>query len=674
MLPSVLIMKLFLDALGILFAGVLFSLLLLRGKAHTARMLVSYVPAFISSLILVAIAALTIRGGEAISFTLPSTFAFIPYAFRIDLLGAVFLLIIGVVGAAASLYGASYSRHYDGKYNTAYLGLLFNAFIASMVLVVTANDALFFLVAWEVMSLSSYLLIVFEHQKQENIRAGFFYFVMMHIGAAAIVGALFTLAHFFGSTSFDVWRDGQATVPLMVANFAFVLALIGFGTKAGMMPLHTWLPEAHPAAPAHVSALMSGVMIKTALLLLIRFIFEFLPTPALWWGPVIMLIGAVSAVLGILHASGQTDLKRLLAFSSIENIGLMTMTLGAGVLFLSFHVPALVAVAFVALFFHIVNHAMFKGLLFLTAGTVVAGAGTANMEKLGGLVRFLPRTTVFFFIAALAVSAFPPTNGFASEWMIFQVMLDGLAAPYFLVKALFLTALTALAFASGITILAFAKAFGMTFLARPRMEDTSHIHEATGMMQFAYAILTAMIVVLGLGSKKAVGYFEQIALSVGNTQLPVGGTAGLNIPVINLLPIAIIITGILILVFLIVRIVTKDNKEVEAITWDCGYPLYPNNEISATAFSRTLLMFLKRIIPTRKHVEFTLANQQSPYFLTSKTVVLEIVDQFERFLYQPTGKAVEWCGKQVKRVQNGNLNAYILYILIALILLVAIYI
>ncbi len=670
MLPSILITKLFIDALGILFAGVLLSLLLLKTRAYTARMLVSYVPAFVASLLLAVIACLTIKGGESITFTLPSTFQFIPYAFRIDLLGSVFLLIIGVVGAAASLYGASYSRHYDEHYNTAYLGLLFNTFIASMVLVVTANDALFFLIAWELMSLTSYLLIVFEYRKSENIRAGFFYFVMMHIGAAAVMGALFTLTHFFGTTSFETWRVGQAVVPPLVANIAFILALIGFGIKAGMMPLHTWLPEAHPAAPAHISALMSGVMIKTALLLLVRFIFEFLPTPQLWWGPVIMFIGATSAVLGILIGSGQTDLKRLLAYSSIENIGLMTLTLGAGVVFLSFHVAALAAVALIALFFHIVNHAMFKGLLFFTAGTVVAETGTANMEKLGGVIRYLPRTAVAFFIAALAVSAFPPLNGFASEWLIFQTMLDGLAAPYFLVKALFLFALTALAFASGITILAFAKAFGMTFLARPRMEKPQHIQEATGMMQLAYGFLTAMIVVLGLASKTAIGYFEHIALTVGGTSI---SPETIKAPVIDLIPTAVILASFIFIVFVIVKFATRTNKELVGITWDCGYPLQPNNEISATAFSRTLLMFLKILIPTRKHIDATLATSESPYFFTSKNIILEIIDVFGKYLYRPIELAIEWTGMKIKRIQNGNLNAYILYILIALILLVAIY-
>ncbi len=674
MLSSVLITKLFIDALGVLFAGVIFSLLLLRGKAHTARMLAAYVPAFIASLLVAVIACLTIKGGESISFTLPSTFGFIPYSFRIDLLGSVFLLIIGVVGAAASLYGSSYSRHYDGHYNTGYLGLLFNAFLASMVLVITANDALFFLVAWEMMSLVSYLLIIFEHRKAENVRAGFFYFVMMHIGAAAIVGALFMLGHFFGSTSFDLWRGGQGTVPAITASIVFVLALIGFGTKAGMMPLHTWLPEAHPAAPAHISALMSGVMIKTALLLLVRFIFEFLPSPSWWWGPAIMLIGAVSAVLGILQGSAQTDLKRLLAFSSIENIGLMTLSLGAAVVFLGYHVEALVAIALIALLFHIVNHAMFKGLLFLSAGTVVAGAGTANMEKLGGVIRFLPRTAVAFFLAALAVSAFPPLNGFASEWLIFQTMLVGLSAPYFLIKAVFLIALTALAFASGITILAFAKAFGMTFLARTRMTDMTHMKEASGMMQLSYLFLGTMIVVLGLMSKKAIEYFEHVALSVGNENTPASALRGLNVPIIDLIPTAIIFVAVLVLVFLIVRIFTRENTETIGDTWDCGYPLYPNNEISATAFSRTILMFLKRIIPTRKHVDYALVHPDSPYFFRSKTVVLEVVDVFGRYLYQPIGKAIEWFGAKIKHIQNGNLNAYILYVLIVLILLVAIYI
>lgn len=673
MLSSILITKLFIDVLALFAAGLVFSLLLINTRAYLARALAAYVPAFIASALLVAIAVITMKGGEAVSFTLPSTFSFIPFSFRIDLLGSVFLFIIGVIGAVASLYGASYSRHYDNTYNTAYLGLVYNAFVASLALVVTANDALFFLIAWELMSLSSYLLIIFEHKKKENIEAGFFYFIMMHIGAAAIIGALFTLAHSAGTTSFDYWRMGQSAVPQMTANIAFVLALIGFGIKAGMIPLHTWLPRAHPAAPAHISALMSGVMIKTALLLLVRFVFEFLPTPDWWWGPLLIAIGGISAVMGILEGSAQTDIKRLLAFSSIENIGLMTMTLGASVLFLGFHVATLAAIALIAFFFHVINHAMFKGLLFLTAGTVVSSAGTANMEKMGGLIRFLPRTAVAFFIAALAVSAFPPLNGFASEWMIFQTMIFGFAAPYFYVKAIFLFALVALAFASGITILAFAKAFGSAFLARPRLDNTSHVHEATGLMQFAYAILIAMIVGLGLFSQKVTAFLEQIALTVGSAKLPVDATHGLNAPVIDLIPTAITITVILVMVVAVIKFITRKNTEEIGDTWDCGYPLYPNNEISATAFSRTILMILKKILPTQKRVSFSLVTPESPYFFKSKTVTLEISDNFTRYIYTPIIRAVEWVGRKAKRIQNGNLNLYILYILVALILLVAFY-
>ncbi len=674
MLSSVLITKLFIDALGLLGAGMLFSLMLIKSRVFLARAFVAYTASFLASLLCILIAILTIKGGEAISFTLPSTFQFIPFSFRIDLLGSVFLFILGVVGAAASLYGASYSRHYDTTYNTAYLGIIFNAFIASIALVITANDAFFFMIAWELMSLTSYLLIIFEYKKAENIQAGFFYFIMMHIGATAIIGALFTLAHSSGTTNFDYWRLGQQGVPMLAANVAFVLALIGFGIKAGMIPLHTWLPRAHPAAPAHVSALMSGVMIKTALLLLVRFVFEFLPTPDSWWGPLLIVIGAVTAVLGILEASGQTDLKRLLAFSSIENIGLMTMTLGAAVVFLGFHVSTLAAIALIAFFFHIVNHAMFKGLLFLTAGTVVASTGTANMEKLGGVIRYLPRTAIAFFIAALAVSAFPPFNGFASEWLIFQTMIVGLSAPYFYIKAVFIGAIIALAIASGITILAFAKAFGSTFLARPRFEKTTDIHEATLFMQLGYGVLTLMIVLLGLCSKIIISFFERIALTVGSEKIAVNPDHGLNMPVIDMIPTAVVMVTVLIFVIAIIKLKTRGNTEEIGDTWDCGYPLYPNNEISATAFSRTILMFLKKILPTTKTTTTILITPESPYFMSSKTVTLEIADTASKYIYSPIIASCEWLGRKAKRIQNGNLNAYILYILMALILLVTLYI
>ncbi len=675
MLNSIFAIKLLIDALALFAAGTFFSLLLLRTKAYLARSLSAYVPSFAGSLLLIASAAVIVIEGVSVSFTLPSTFSFIPYAVRADLLGALFLFIIGTVGAVSSIYGLSYSRHYDHEYNTAYLGALFNVFLASMALVVVADGALFFLVSWELMSLVSYLLIVFEHKKDENIRSGLFYFIMMQIGAAAIAGALFLLSRHFQTTSFDAWRLAKEGVPPLLANVVFILALVGFGTKAGMMPLHTWLPRAHPAAPAHVSSLMSGVMIKTALLLLVRFTFEFLPTPDWWWGPLLVLVGAASAVLGILEGSAQTDLKRLLAFSSIENIGLMTIALGASVTFLSFGLSTLAVLPLVALFFHAVNHSLFKALLFLSAGTVVSRYGTANMEMLGGAIKRLPKAAIAFFIGSLAVAAFPPLSGFASEWMIFQTVITGLAMPAFYQKAIFLTALTALALASGITILAFAKAFGSTFLARPRGEEhPADLHDASRWETFAFAILAIAILSFGVFSKLAISIIERVAKSVGAVSAEPDLSSGLHLPSLDLVPLAMTIFVTLVFVSLVVRLRTRGNKETVGIAWDCGYPLASNNEISATAFSRTILMILKQLLPTKKISTVTLGETGSPYFPKERIVRLAVVDRYSKWIYEPIEGASEWLGARVKRIQNGNLSAYVLYVLIALIVLVAIYI
>jgi hydrogenase-4 component B len=542
-----------------------------------------------------------------------------------------------------------------------------------MVLVSTANHALFFLIAWELMSLSSYLLIIFEHKKEENAHAGLFYFIMMHIGSAFIITALLLLARYAGSGDFDVIRGQHMLLPSAIANIVFLLALFGFGIKAGIIPLHTWLPEAHPAAPAHISALMSGVMIKTALLLLLRFLFEFLPSPEWWWGGVLVLLGVISAVLGVLNASAQTNIKRLLAFSSIENIGIMFIAFGTAVIFLSYHANVLVLVAISALLFHIMNHAIFKSLLFFSSGEIVSVAGSANMENMGGLGRLLPKTMIAFFVAALAISAFPPLNGFASEWLIIQTLIIGLAIPSLTFKLLFILSLAGLALASGITILAFAKAFGSIFLARPRFDQTHiHAHRQNFSIQFSYIFLAFLTISIGLSSGYVTKILTSISASIGSEEV-VDVAQLITIPSANLFAVGVVMLTLLIVVIVCINIVSRKTTSTFGATWDCGYPLSPNNEISATAISRTLLMIFKPIIPTKKLSVIEYSDKNSKYFITSKHTELDIVNYFDRYAYQPISTAVLTVGSYVKKIQNGNLNAYIFYVLLTLIVLVTIY-
>ena len=381
--------------------------------------------ALAGSLTGLAIAGTTLVTGIGSSSILPVT-PLLSFAIRIDILAAVFLGIISLVGACASAFGIAYQKHFIGHYRLGTFGFFYATFLGSLSFVVLANNGVFFLFLWEIMSLASYFLVAYEHRSVENTRAGFLYLVMTHIGTAFIICA-FVLAYMVaGSFDFSAWRGVLPAAPFAIQTLIFACALIGFGTKAGIVPLHIWLPEAHPAAASHVSALMSGVMIKTAIFMLIRFFFDFLPVAPFQWGLLLMVLGGISAVLGILYALAASDIKRFLAYSSIENVGIIFLGLGASVVFLSLKIQNFALVALAAALFHTVNHAIFKSLLFLGAGSVVSATGTRNMDELGGLIKLMPYTAVFFLIGSLAVSALPPLNGFASEWLTFQVLFAGL--------------------------------------------------------------------------------------------------------------------------------------------------------------------------------------------------------------------------------------------------------
>ncbi|MDO8690369.1 MAG: proton-conducting transporter membrane subunit, partial [Dehalococcoidia bacterium] len=381
----------------------------------------SHLAALIAGLlgIIISVRFLLYGGPQQIAAISVAPFASI--SFRIDPLSAYFLLVISLVGSAASLYAPGYLRSEKGS--LAGLSATYNAFLAAMVLVVLADSVFAFLFAWEAMSLVSFFLVINNHEQREVRRAGYIYLVMTHASAAFLLMGFMVLFANAGSMDFNAIRVSSASLPAVSRDLVFLMALVAFGTKAGMIPFHVWLPRAHPAAPSHVSALMSGVMIKTAIYGLLRIVWDLAgPGPA-WWGGLILVLGMVSAVLGVLYALMEHDLKRLLAYHSVENIGIILMGLGAAVLLASFGQTAAAAIALLACLFHVLNHAVFKALLFLGAGAIQHSAHTRDLEKLGGLIRRMPWTAATFLIGAAAISALPPLNGFVSEWITFQSLL-----------------------------------------------------------------------------------------------------------------------------------------------------------------------------------------------------------------------------------------------------------
>ena len=446
------------------------AILLRRSLAATP---IVYGGALVLSLVLLAGALVHMLGqASPAAIVLPVGLPWVGANFRLDALSAFFLVVINLGAAAASLYGLGYGHH---EHEPQRVLPFFPAFLAGMNLVLLADDAFTFLASWEFMSLASWALVMAHHQERDNIRAGFVYIVMAALGTMALLLAFGLLAGPTGGYAFAAMRANGVTPGL--AALVLVLVLIGAGSKAGLAPLHVWLPLAHPAAPSHVSALMSGVMTKVAVYGFVRIVFDLLGTPAWWWGALVMALGAGTAVLGVLHALMQNDLKRVLAYSTIENIGLIFAGLGLALAFKANGFAAAAALATTAALFHVLNHAIFKSLLFFGAGAVLTSTGERGMERLGGLLNRMPATGFFVLVGAAAISALPPLNGFASDWLLLQSILLSPELPHWGLKILAPAVGATLALAAALAAACFVRVFGVAFLGRPRSPSAESAHE-----------------------------------------------------------------------------------------------------------------------------------------------------------------------------------------------------
>src|SRR6266702_1886939 len=453
---------------------------------------------------------------------LPSLIPYVQFTVRLDPLAAFFGLIISLLGLALSVYSLGYARGFFGRKNVGVLGAFFNALLLATTLVFLADNAFFFLIAWEIMALSAYCLVSFEHEKDETRNAGVLYFVMSHIGTGCIMLGFLLLFQASGGYGFDGFHALGEKMPPGPRNAAFLLFLFGFGIKAGIVPLHTWLPAAHPVAPSNVSALMSGVLIKTGIYGMTRVFFDFLGPPPNWWGVTVLALGTFSAVLGVLYALMQHDLKRLLAYHSIENIGIILMGFGAALMFLHTNHSLLAALALIAGLYHTINHALFKALLFLGAGAVLHATRTREMERLGGLAKRMPQTAFFFLVGAVAISALPPLNGFVSEWLTYQSLLQGFGTTESLIRLMFPLSGAMLALTGALAAACFVKAFGITFLAQPRSEHAANAHEVAPPMLLGMGLLTAACVFLGLFPTVFLRLFEPLTEQLMRQSLPEG--------------------------------------------------------------------------------------------------------------------------------------------------------
>jgi hydrogenase-4 component B len=608
---------------------------------------------------------------------LPTLIPYVQFTVRLDPLSAFFGLLVSLLGFALSLYSLGYARGFYGRKNVGVLGAFFNLMLLATTLVVMADNAFFFLMVWEVMALSAYCLVSFEHEKPETRSAGVLYFVMSHIGTGCIMLGFLLLFQASGGYDFAGFHALGDKMSPGSRDAAFLLFLIGFGVKAGIVPLHTWLPAAHPVAPSNVSAFLSGVIIKTGIYGMTRVFFDFLGTPPMWWGVTVLVIGTISAVLGVLYALMQHDLKRLLAYHSIENIGIILMGFGASLMFLHTNHPLLATLALIAGLYHTINHAVFKGLLFLGAGAVLHATHTRDMEQMGGLAKRMPQTAFFFLVGAVAISALPPLNGFVSEWLTYQSLLQGFGTTDSLLRLMFPIGGALLALTGALAAACFVKAFGITFLAQPRSKAAAQAHEAPLTMLLGQAVLVAACVFLGLFPTVVLRVLDPLTQQLTGLQISqqltlanglVLSGVNQNGGTVSTLGIAVLGLCLLSIPLVLWLVFARKAKTRIAPTWDCGLQgLTPRMEYTATGFSKPIRMIFKALFRPRREVQRD--YDFSPYFTTTLRFEAHVEEIFETRIYRPVNRWVLWASRRMRALQAGSLQAYLIYIFITLLLL-----
>lgn len=586
-----------------------------------------------------------------------SGFAPVPFTLQIDRLSAFFLLLMCVVSAPIFLFSSSYiERHYEGA-RRLWLWILLPWFLLSMVVVVTASTAFAFLFGWELMTLLSAGLVVIDGDSKERRHNLFIYLLMMHAGAAAVFAAFMLFLPHTAALDFSAMRAAATTMPSGIRNAIFLLAFVGFGTKAGIVPLHLWLPKTHPIAPSPVSALMSAVMLKTAVYGFVRFSFDFMGGGPSWWGFLVLMAGGMTGVLGVLYALEENDLKRLLAYSSVENIGIIYLGLGASLVFAAHASRDWAALALCAALLHALNHSLFKSLLFLGAGAISDSTHTLDLEQLGGLQKRLPLTGTAFLIACCSIIGLPLSNGFVSEWLMFQSFLGGSALTSVTPATLLPLMVGVLALIGGLAATCFAKVYGIAFLGRARSNHAETAQSVPWPMSTALVSLAAACIGIGVfpsGVIRLLGVNAQELLNGGT--LPIAAT-NLN----HVLPWIALAFLVSVAGVVIVRRVPRTTS-----TWACGLPTLDGRmQYTGTSLSKPVRRVFARVYRPERSVEVLPEERQ--YFPISISYRSVRTTSFERTLYRPTVDAIVSVGHRLRRLQTGNIQIYLLYVFLALI-------
>ncbi len=652
-------MSLLFVSMGVLAAGGLSALLAARSPRLASILGVS--GAVSGSLLgLVAVGRFLLSGAAELSYRGAWPVPGASLALALDPLAALFLLPTFVVGALCALYGHEYLLASHSAARAGRASFFFNILLASIAAVFLARNAVLFLVCWEVMAVSSFFLVTLEDDEAQVRSAGWTYLVASHLGTAVLVAFFALLGGRDGSLDF---HDFQA-VGGRSAGLLFLLALLGFGVKAGLVPLHVWLPEAHPAAPSHVSALMSAVMIKTGVYGIARTL-TLLGPPAPWWGWVLVGLGAVTGIAGVMFALAQHDLKRLLAYSSVENVGIITMGLGVGVLGVASGSPWLAALGFAGGLLHVINHALFKGLLFLGAGAVLAATGTRRMDRLGGLLRLAPWTGAAFLVGAAAISGLPPFNGFVSEFLILLGAAKGVATLPAQAVAPLLVVLGALALVGGLTAALFAKAFGIVFLGEPRASLPPAAADPGAPMRLPLVVLAAACPAMGLLSPWIVP-----GLRGAVETLHGGAAAGAVLQraaswLGAFVACAAAVIALTSLLFALRRRLLAGREVRSAATWACGYAdPTPRMQYTASSFTYPLTSLLRPLLGTRLR-----AALPKGLFPRKASLATETPDAAVERLFRPLLEGIERAATRLRGLQHGRLRLYVMYIAATLVAL-----
>ena len=657
------LMLILLGAPGLLALGVAGAAL---GRKPAGRVVV-YGGCLVVCTALGLVALFSLHSGAS-ELTLPLGLPWVGAHFRLDALAAFFLFVVNLGGAGASLYALGYGRH-----ETAPQRVLpfYPVFIAGMLLVVLAADAFSFLFAWELMSVASWALVVAHHRAAENIRAGQLYLIMASFSGTALLLAFGLLAGADGHYAFVAMRAAHPGVG--VAGAVMLLALLGAGAKAGLVPVHAWLPLAHPAAPSHVSALMSGVMTKVAVYAFIRIAFDLLGTPSWWGGVIVLVFGGATAVLGILYALMQSDIKRLLAYSTVENIGIIFIGIGLAMAFSAAGYGTGAALALTAALFHVFNHAIFKSLLFFGAGAVLSATGTRDMEKLGGLVHRMPRTSFAVLIGCAAISALPPLNGFVSEWLTLQAVLVRPDLPQWGLKILIPTDGALLALAAALAAACFVRFYGVIFLGRPRGAGAERAREVDAFSRTAMLGAAGLCLLAGIFPGVLIDALSPVVRLAVGARMPVQLSWGW----LSVIPVAAARSSYNgLLIFLFVAGATAVSAYVvhryasralrRAPAWDCGYPdAAAANQYTAASFAQPL----RRVFGTVLFSAGETVTLPPPGDMGPATIVKTIRDPIWDFLYAPVGIAVAWTADLLNHLQFLTIRRYLTFVFVTLVLL-----